>query len=156
MQKQTQKILNDVNRAIIQFRGIYSEWSKQHSISYNEMLVLYTIREHGYCIQKQICDNYLLPRQTMNNVITKMRAEGLLELSGQICEGREKAFSLTLKGEKHAKKVMKSLNNIEEHAIKIMGNDRILLMTELIDEYNKSLRKAMEQDLKENGEDGTR
>ena len=70
MNKESLKAVNDINRAIIKARGIYSEWSARHGISYHEMLVLYTIREFGFCTQKQICDSYLLPRQTMNNVIT--------------------------------------------------------------------------------------
>ncbi|MBE6851818.1 MAG: MarR family transcriptional regulator, partial [Ruminococcus sp.] len=44
MNQKTHQLLNDVNRAIIKFRGVYSAWSKKHGISYNEMLVLYTIR----------------------------------------------------------------------------------------------------------------
>lgn len=52
MEKQTLHLLNEVNRAIIQFRGIYSAWSSIHHISYHEMLVLYTIREKGSCNQK--------------------------------------------------------------------------------------------------------
>ncbi len=156
MQKRTEKIVNEVNRAIIQFRGIYSEWSKQHNISYNEMLVFYTIREHGFCTQKQICDSYLLPRQTINNVIKKMRTEGILEQSRQMYIGREKSFSLTLKGEEYSKKVMESLNNVEEHALQIMGKDKMLLMTELIYEYSKSLKEAMQQDLKGKIENGAK
>ena len=46
------KLLGDINRAVIQFRGVYSAWSKKHGISYNEMLVLYTIRDNGFCTQK--------------------------------------------------------------------------------------------------------
>ena len=42
MDTEKQKILEDVNRAIIQFRGIYSIWANEHGITYNEMLVLYT------------------------------------------------------------------------------------------------------------------
>ncbi len=156
MQKRTEKIINEVNRAIIQFRGIYSEWSKQQNISYNEMLVFYTIREHGFCTQKQICDSYLLPRQTINNVIKKMRTEGILEQSRQMYIGREKSFSLTLKGEEYSKKVMESLNNVEEHALQIMGKDKMLLMTELIYEYSKSLKEAMQQDLKGKIENGAK
>lgn len=47
MKSETLKLLNDINSAIIKFRGIYSAWSYEHGISYNEMLVLYTIREQG-------------------------------------------------------------------------------------------------------------
>ena len=46
MQLKTLKQLNDVNRAIIKFRGIYSAWSAEHNISYHEMLIFYTIREN--------------------------------------------------------------------------------------------------------------
>ena len=102
MDNNTLSLLNDINRAIIKFRGIYSQWSSTHGISYNEMLVLYTIREKGFCTQKQICDNYLLPRQTMNNVITGMRENGILELSPENSAGRKKAFVLTAKGEAYA------------------------------------------------------
>ena len=89
MNKESLKVVNDINRAIIKARGIYSEWSARHGISYHEMLVLYTIREFGFCTQKQICDSYLLPRQTMNNVITRMRKDGLLEYSSVHSIGRE-------------------------------------------------------------------
>ena len=52
------------------------------------MLVLYTIREFGFCTQKQICDSYLLPRQTVNHVISEMKKDGIL-CSGSGKEHRE-------------------------------------------------------------------
>ena len=77
MGKKKQQLFDEVNRAIIKFRGTYSEWSTRHGISYNEMLVLYSIREAGYCTQKQICENYLLPKQTINNVIIAIKVINL-------------------------------------------------------------------------------
>ena len=73
MDRESLKLLADINRAVIQFRGLYAAWSKEHGISYHELLVLYTIRDQGFCTQKQICDSYLLPRQTMNHVILDLR-----------------------------------------------------------------------------------
>lgn len=70
-----------------------------HGISYNEMPVLYTLREKGLCTQKQICDNHHQPRQTMNNVISCMQESGVLSHSPQNCTGREKAYVSTAKGE---------------------------------------------------------
>ena len=89
------KLLAELNCAVIQFRGLYAAWAKRHGISYNEMLVYYTIRDQGYCTQKQLCDSYLLPRQTINHVMLDLRARGLLTLSPDHCTGREKAFVLT-------------------------------------------------------------
>ena len=145
MQRETLTLLNDVNRAIIKFRGIYSKWSKLHGISYHEMLVLYTIREKGFCTQKQICDSYILPRQTMNNVITGMRKNGLLKLSGEYSKGREKAFVLSEKGEDYAMPFLASLDTVETEAVKLLGAEKLRALTELLLEYDEALGKTLEE-----------
>mgnify|MGYP003288655989 CR=1 FL=1 len=145
MQNETLTLLNDVNRAIIKFRGIYSKWSNLHGISYHEMLVLYTIRERGFCTQKQICDSYILPRQTMNNVITGMRKNGLLELSSRYSKGREKAFVLSEKGENYAMPFLTSLNTVESDAVERLGADKLQVLTDLLLEYDEALGKALEE-----------
>ena len=144
MNTNTLALLNNVNRAIVKFRGIYSQWSSAHNISYNEMLVLYTIREKGFCTQKQICDSYLLPRQTMNNVITGMRENGLLELSSENSIGREKAFVLTEKGEAYAQPLLDSMNRFEEQAVALLGDEKLAALTALMLEYDQALGQAMQ------------
>lgn len=52
-----------------------------YNISYNEMLVLYILREFDFCTQKQIYDNYMLPRQAMSYTNSFMRANEIFELS---------------------------------------------------------------------------
>ena len=89
MEYKIQKLYDQVNQAIIRCRGVYSMWAKNNNVSYNRMLVLYTIREFGFCTQKQICDSYLLPRQTVNHVITEMRKEGILAVSEEMSRGKE-------------------------------------------------------------------
>lgn len=81
MNRKALTVLAEINRSIIQFRGLYAAWAKEHGIRYHELLVLYTIRDQGFCTQRQICDSYLLPRQTINHVILDLRKRGLLELS---------------------------------------------------------------------------
>lgn len=146
MQNETLHLLNNINNAIIKFRGIYSSWSSIHGISYNEMLVLYTIREHGFCTQKQICDNYLLPRQTMNNVISGLRNKGILQYSEEHSQGREKAFVLSEKGQTYAAPFLKALDVVESRAIELLGADKIELLTGLLLEYDEALNCALEEE----------
>jgi len=145
MRKETLNLLNNINNAIIKFRGIYSSWSYVHGISYNEMLVLYTIREKGFCTQKQICDNYLLPRQTMNNVIIRLRKRGILQYSGEYSQGREKAFVLSEKGHEYAAPFLKSLDIVETRAVELLGADKIETLTALLLEYDEALICALEE-----------
>ena len=145
MEQQTKELWAQINRAIIKFRGVYAAWSKKHEISYNEMLVFYTIRDNGFCTQKQICDNYLLPRQTMNHVLTKLYADGIIEVSPEYSIGREKAFILTDKGRTYAAPLIDSLNRVEEKAIELMSEERIRAMTELVQEFDFALNSALEE-----------
>lgn len=145
MKSETIKLLNDVNSAIIKFRGIYSAWSYEHGISYNEMLVLYTIREQGYCTQKQICDNYLLPRQTMNHVFTVLRNQRILQYSKENSIGKEKAYILSEQGKEYAAPFLESLDAAESRAIALLGEDRLEQLTELLLQYDAALTKALEE-----------
>ncbi|MBE6879188.1 MAG: winged helix-turn-helix transcriptional regulator [Ruminococcaceae bacterium] len=145
MNKQTERILNHLDCSVHQYRGVYCYWAKKYGVSYNEMLVLYVLREYGFCTQKQVCDRYLVPRQTINNVIARLRNDGLLEVSPSLNIGREKAFVLTKKGSAHFSDFITSMNTVEETAVELLGEDKMLLMTQLIGEYNSILKKSVQQ-----------
>ena len=149
MDKEALRLLGDMNQAIIKFRGVYSAWSKKHNISYNEMLVLYTIRDNGFCTQKQICESYLLPRQTMNYVMNDMRARGLLAVSRDNDlthrAGREKRFVLTEKGKEYAGPLLDSLTRIERQAVERIGREHLRAMADSVLTYSAALQAAMEE-----------
>lgn len=145
METKKQSLITDLNQAVIQYRGIYSAWSKEHNMSYNEMLVLYTIRDEEFCTQKQICENYLLPRQTMNNVFSRMRKAGIITIDPVRSVGREKAFVLTEKGREYARPFLDSLDQVESRAEELMGRERIMKLTAFMQEFDRALNKALEE-----------
>ena len=145
MEKNKQKLFDNVNRAIIKFRAIYFEWSRRHNISYHEMLVLYTIRENGYCTQKQICDNYLLPKQTIHNIISNMRENEILIYDESLSVSREKVFVLSEKGRKYAAPFLDSLDLVESGAMEILGKEKLNKLIELLLEYDMALNKALDE-----------
>ena len=145
MEKNKQKLFDNVNRAIIKFRAIYFEWSRRHNISYHEMLVLYTIRENGYCTQKQICDNYLLPKQTIHNIISNMRENGILIYDESLSVSREKVFVLSEKGREYAAPFLESLDLVESGAMEISGKEKLNKLIGLLLEYDMALNKALNE-----------
>lgn len=145
MEKNKQKLFDNVNRAIIKFRAIYFEWSRRHNISYHEMLVLYTIRENGYCTQKQICDNYLLPKQTIHNIISNMRENGILIYDKSLSVSREKVFVLSEKGREYAAPFLESLDLVESGAMEILGKEKLNKLIGLLLEYDMALNKALNE-----------
>lgn len=143
MDQELLKLLAGINCAIIKFRGLYAAWARDLGISYHELLVLYTIRDQGFCTQKQICDNYLLPRQTMNHVILDLRERGLLEQSPEHCSGREKAFVLSERGKQYAGPILEALNRMEIQAVETFGRENIQAMVKAVLSYDSALQKAM-------------
>lgn len=137
-------LMNQINTGIIKCRNVYASWAKMHNISYHEMLVFYTIREYGYCSQKQICDSYILPKQTIHNVISKMLEKGLLVYEKD--NGKEKIYKLSVKGEKCSDSLLKSLNSLEDNAIKSMGKDKLNELINLLLEFDKSLNNSLKED----------
>lgn len=146
MDEKTLQLLEDLNHAVIRFRALYSTWSAQHGISYHEMLVLYTLRNQGYCTQKQICEHYLLPRQTINNVIAKLHMGGILRVSREHSSGREKAFVLTQQGEEYARPLLESLNAMEQRSVELVGAPTIQSATEHLMDYVGALSTALEEE----------
>lgn len=130
---------------MIKFRGLYAAWAKKRGITYHELLVLYTIRDQGFCTQKQICDNYLLPRQTMNHVILDLRKRGLLELNPEHSVGREKNFVLSETGKRYAAPLLYELNQLETQAVQIFGQEQVQRIVEIVCAYDDVLQTAMDQ-----------
>lgn len=143
MNAQVKGVLRDVNRSVVRYRGFYARWAALHRLNYHELLVLYTINESGYCTQKQLCDDYLLPRQTIHNAISRMRRASILCVSPEHSRGHEKAFILTESGRQYAEPLMRDLAAVENTAIETLGPDNLKQLAELLDSYRNALRNAL-------------
>ena len=139
MDRNKAELLHELNRAIIRFRGSYSVWSNAQGISYHEMLVYYTIREYGFCTQKLICESYLLPKQTINNVFANLRKKGILLQDRARSTGREKAFVLSEAGKENYLQCIGKLDEAETDAFDRMGKEKMQALKDLFLEYDKAL-----------------
>ena len=145
MNDKIQILSSELNRAIIKYRGAYSAWAKSHGISYNKMLVIFTAMENGFCTQKNICESYLLPKQTINHVFVTMINEGELIEYPEKNVGKEKAYRLTEKGIEITTPLLNSVRTIEERAALNMGLKKLELLNGLITEYGNFLADALEE-----------
>ena len=146
MKQDIQELLRQINSAVIRYRGVYSAWARKHGIGYSELLVLYTIRDNGFCTQKQICQNYLLPKQTINHTIGKMLTCGLLRESAEEKPGREKRFVFTEAGLAWASPLLASLGRMEDEAVGAVGAEKIVQMTSLVSAYDEALTRALREE----------
>ena len=71
------KYASDIYSSWAQGTYLYVKWAERHQINYYEMLVMYVLDTNGNLTQKAIGDYLGLPKQTINNVIRKWKAEAV-------------------------------------------------------------------------------
>lgn len=143
MDRTTRELLLRINNSIIKIRGVYAAWARENHVNYHELLVLYSLRDYQQCTQKRICDEYLLPKQTVNNIIVSLKKKGYIVFHPSENNWREKTMELTDAGKEYASAVISSIVAVEEAAVKIMGEYKLRLMTELAFQYGQILQEGL-------------
>lgn len=143
MRKEIVNSINDLNKGIIKCRNVYSLWANMQGISYGEMLVFYMIREYGYANQKEICDSYKVAKQTINNIISRMRENNILAIDDKNSNGNLKRYVLTDSGKAYASSFFDSLDKFEDCAVKQIGEDKLNELNRLLKEYDEALNDAL-------------
>ncbi len=101
---------------------LYHECAKSQGITYNSMMVLSALRQNHTCTQKQIAEEWGLPKQSVNTIIKKLYNEQYVEFS-QGTNNKEKLVALTAKGNAFADKVLQPSLVMEERVLARIGEE---------------------------------
>ena len=124
-------------------RGAYALWCREKGINYHELLVWYSFRNFGPCTQKQICEQYLLPKQTVHNIISDLKSKGYIYLQADEKNGRKKYIIPTASGEIYYHSIMDPLVTVEQSMVKQMGEKNLQTMTDLALHYGEILERCV-------------
>ncbi len=111
--------------------AMYEDWAKEHGLSSNSMLVLYSLFESNEnCTQKSISQKWSIPKQTVNTILKEFSAKTYIELLRDKEDKRNKLIKLTPEGKVYASKIMETLHKRELFAIDRMGLDNVRRMND--------------------------
>ncbi len=114
--------MNRINAHIGKITKLYYDIAKSQGISYNAMMVLYTLEQTQSCTQKQIAEECGLPKQSVNSIIKNLHNAGHVELlTGK--NKKEKLVAFTDTGKTYADEMLEPIFAIEEHVLQRMGED---------------------------------
>lgn len=111
--KQIRKIAN----AICEIDGAYYTLSKDAGVKENLFWLLYSLDDGEFHSQKQICDDWMLPRATVNTLIKECEASGYVTLQSIPGRKRELQICLTEEGTAYTRKALKDVYEAEESAL---------------------------------------
>ncbi len=96
-----------------QMYHLYSEWAKEQGINFNVWAVFYTIDKYQQCTQKQVCTEWIVPKQTMSTLCKQLVEEGLIVLTQSADDKREKTMTFTDTGKAYALPILQKLKQLE-------------------------------------------
>ena len=122
---------------------IYEDYARKCGISYNSLYILNAVRSIENCTQKQICERTLLPKQTVNNVITAFLKSGYIELREFPENRRIKTIHLTQKGREYADTLIPHIHEADCSAMNALTDGQQDALLQLMETYVAAFRKAM-------------
>ena len=108
--------------------GAYNEYGKNFRLSSSNLLwILYALNDGRRHSQKQICDDWAIPRSTANTIIKDLENKGYVSLSQIKGERRELLVSLTPSGKSYADNILSDLYRREDEIFSEIQNPDELL-----------------------------
>lgn len=122
---------------------LYEKWSKQRGITYNTVLALCTLLSNQeHCTQKMICEQWGLPKQTVNTILKDFEKKGYVSLTSLPSDKRNKRILLTDVGRDYANEISVALNNLDSYAAEKMGLENMKNLNDSLTLYLKYFREA--------------
>ena len=123
---------------------LYRIWAKKHQLNYNALVVLYTLNDYKRCTQKQICDWWALPKQTVHGILLDFEKKGYIEVTANEENKRERLIEFTESGKIYASSVLEKLYQMEENAMYKIGEEKRKQLIESNTKYYELLKEEIE------------
>ena len=113
IRKQIAQLMVSMNR----INCCYSVCCQTFNLKDSEFGLLYSLADGVPYSQKQICDEWGIPRTTLNTIIKDWKTRGLVQLEPIPGKRREMNIILTPSGQELADKVLKKIFDMENAAM---------------------------------------
>ena len=119
-----------LGKLVYRIDGVYEEYGRGCKLgSPNLLWILYALNDGERHSQKQICDDWAIPRSTANTIIKELEGRGFVTLSRIAGERREMLISLTPRGKEYADGILSDLYVREKEVFAQISDAQGLLST---------------------------
>lgn len=133
-----------VNIALSGTLDLYRIWAKKHQLNYIALVILYTLNDYKKCTQKQICEWWALPKQTVHGILLDFEKKGYITITASTKNKRERLIAFTENGEIFASSILNRLYQMEENAMHKLGEEKRKQLIESNTKYYELLKEEIE------------
>jgi DNA-binding MarR family transcriptional regulator len=138
-----------IGRITATLDGVYWKISKLAGVKENLFWLLYVLDDGEFHTQKQISDDWMFPKTTINTLIKECEEDGYIRLEAVQGRKRDLKICLTEKGHEYAKEVLQPIYQIENKALESTLSNAPSFLADL-ELFTNELYSALER-YKENG-----
>lgn len=111
----------------------------------NLLMLFYSLDNNKPMSQKQICEDWCIPKTTVNTLIKECEQQGYITFEAVKGQRREKVVILTEAGKKYAQQLLSTMYKAEEDAVSNMENvdEFIRLSQNFLDNLKTSFEKRI-------------
>ena len=141
------KFVNDFYSVWSRGTSLYVSWATKHGISYTTLSILYALMNYESTTQREICEFYGLPKQTVNNCIRQLESNKYVQLVTNAKDKREKNIVFTKSGRDFANDTLTPLFKIEEAICRNIASKDFIQAIETRELFNTLFEKEMEKEI---------
>lgn len=133
-----------VNVAISSTLDLYRIWAKKHDLNYNSLVILYTLYDYKGCTQKQICEWWALPKQTVHGILMDFEKRGIITITASTENKRERLVNFTDEGMIYASSILEQLHQLEENAMAKLSDEQKYQLIQCNMQYYEAFKEEIE------------
>lgn len=145
MQKEIREKISQYCNLLHQWNDSYETYAKSVGLSYTSLSVLEALYEKKGCTQKELAENCLLPKQTVNAVITSFLKKEWVKLEELPEDRRIKIVHFTEDGKQTAKEFVSRIRESEQEAMEKLSKEQRESLLALTKTYIESCMTAMKK-----------
>ena len=151
--------LHRLNRRIVAATsaadGAYYRWAVRSGVTSHTLDLLYALDDGQPHSQKQICEEWAIPKTTVNTVVRSCREAGYITLEPMPDQPRQRQLCLTPAGMAYAREALAELYVLENQAMAAVVKRFGPEFVEAVELYCAQFQKALSENLSEKEENSS-
>ena len=127
----SKRFFYDFGKALYHVDAFYDDFAKKSNLAPTLLWILYALNDGSDHTQREICEDWALPKSTVNTIVMDLKAKGFIELTPIKGKRREMTIVLTDAGKDYADGVLTALYVIEKNVFEKMNLKKSVIVEEL-------------------------
>ena len=147
MQKEIdERAIHEFNKLYYKINGLYVRFENTKGFNSSLYKVLHALYISDLRTQKDIMQNYEMPKQTINNVIVHLQKQDFVEILASQNDKRERVLNLTKMGVEYAKAFIADYTAFERKVYQKLGVRKFGKLIAIYADFEKAFNEILNEE----------